>query len=98
MIIPDESELDHARQRPAPGRDSGPGWAALRRGVPGPAAFGLGSLKNCTNGKAPPSEFLIDFKSSEVGLLKTGSLQRSSVQPTIAFSESISNMNLSFCT
>ncbi len=61
-------------------------------------AFGLGSFKNGTNGKSPPSEVLIDFKSSEFGTLKTGSLQRSSVQPTIAFSESISNVNISFCT
>ena len=61
-------------------------------------AFGLGSFKNGTNGKSPPSECLIDFKSSEVGTLKTPTFQRSSVQPTIAFSESISNVNLSFCT
>ncbi len=44
------------------------------------------------------AHFADDFKSSEVGTLnlKTGSLQRSSVQPTIAFSESISNVNVSF--
>jgi hypothetical protein len=78
----------------------------LRGGRPAPGAqhrgahfaFGLGSFKNGTNGKSPPSEFLIDFKSSEVGTLKTHGLQRSSVQPTIAFSESISNVNISFCT
>jgi hypothetical protein len=32
----------------------------------------------------------------EIGTLKTGSLQRSSVQPIRAFSESISNVNISF--
>ncbi len=38
-------------------------------------------------------------ESSEVGTLRTVGLQRSSVQPTTkAFSESISNVNLSFCT
>ncbi len=60
--------------------------------------FESSSFKNGTNdGDSPPSEFLIDFKSSEVGTLKTGSLQRSSVQPStiIAFSESISNVNIS---
>ncbi len=41
---------------------------------------------------------LIDFKSSEVGTLRTVGPQSSSVQPTIAFSESISNVNISFCT
>ncbi len=41
---------------------------------------------------------LIDFQSSEVGTLKTGSLQHSIVQPTRAFSVSISNVNISFCT
>ncbi len=61
-------------------------------------AMGLGSFKNGTNGKWPPREFKIDFKSSEVGTLKTRGLQRSSVQPTRAFSESISNVNISFCT
>ena len=61
-------------------------------------AFGLGSFKNSTNGKWQPSEFLNDFKSSEIGMLKTHGLQRSSVQPTRAFSESISNVNISFCT
>ncbi len=40
----------------------------------------------------------LSFKSSEIGTLKRGSLQRSSVLPTRAFSESISNVNLSFCT
>ena len=86
---------------------------SLRGGRPAPGAqhcgahfaFGLGSFKNGTNGESPPSEFLIDFKSSEVGTLKTHGLQRSSVQPTRltnsitrAFSASISNVNLSFCT
>jgi len=69
---------------------------SLRGGRPAPGArhcgahfaFGLGNFKNCINGKWPPSEFLIDFKSSEVGTLKTVALQRSSVQPTIAHSES----------
>ncbi len=44
----------------------------------------------------------LSFKSSEIasGTLMKGSLQRSSVQPTLALSESISNVNrdLSFCT
>jgi hypothetical protein len=54
----------------------------LRGGSPAPGAqhrgahfaFGLGSssFKNGTNGKSPPSEFLIDFKSSEVGTLIWG--------------------------
>ena len=37
-------------------------------------AFGLGSFKNCTDGKWPRSEFLLDFKSesSEVGTLIWG--------------------------
>ncbi len=52
----------------------------------------------------PANRILIDlkFSDSEVRTLtrKTGpgSLQRSSVQPTIAISESISNVNISFCT
>ena len=75
----------------------GPAPGAQHRGAH--FAFGLGSFKNGTNhGKSPPSEFLIDFKSSEFGTLKTPTFQRSSVQPTIAFSESISNVNISFCT
>ncbi len=43
------------------------------RGIAGRifSAFGLGSFKNSTNGKWPPSEFFIDFKSSEFGTLKT---------------------------
>ncbi len=40
----------------------------------------------------------LSFKSSEIGTLISGYLQRSSVLPTRAFSESISNVNLSFCT
>jgi hypothetical protein len=47
----------------------------LRGGRPAPGAqhrgahfaFGLGGFKNGTNGKSQPSEFLNDFKSSEVG-------------------------------
>ena len=39
---------------------------------------------------------LFNFKSSEVGTLKTPGLQRSSVQPTRAISESKSNVNISF--
>ncbi len=38
------------------------------------------------------------IETSEVSTLKTGSLQRFSVQPTRAFSEMISNVNISFCT
>jgi hypothetical protein len=59
--------------------------------------MGLDFFKNGTNGKWPPREFQLKFKSSEVGTLRTVGLQRSSVQPTIAFSESISNVNISFC-
>ncbi len=42
----------------------------------------------------------LSFKSSEIGTLMSLRLrlQRSSVLPTRAFSESISNVNLSFCT
>ncbi len=47
---------------------------------------------------APMANCLIEFKSSKIGMLMKGSLQRSSVQPTMALSESISNVNLSFCT
>ncbi len=60
--------------------------------------MGLGSFKNGTNGKWPPRESYLKFKSSEVGTLRTVGPQRSSVQPTKAFSESISNVNISFCT
>ncbi len=74
-------------------------WAGARRAA-SLSAFrdSIGEFKNATNGKSPPSEFLIDFKSSEVGTPRTVGLQRSSVVPTRAFSESISNENLSFCT
>jgi hypothetical protein len=41
---------------------------------------------------------LFNFKSSEVGALRRGGLQRFSVQSTRAISESSSNMNISFCT
>ena len=41
---------------------------------------------------------LLNFKSSEVGTLRRGSLQRSSVQPTRVISESKSNVNISFFT
>ncbi len=65
---------------------------SLRGGRPAPGAqhrgahfaFGLGGFKNGSNGKSPPSEFLIDFKPSEIGTLKTDGtlrtvgLQRSS--------------------
>ncbi len=61
-------------------------------------AIRLGSFKNGINGEWPPSEFFIDFKSFEVGTLNSHGFQRSSVQPTRAFSESISNVNISFCT
>jgi hypothetical protein len=55
---------------------------SLRGGRPTPGAqhrgahfaFGLGSFKNGTNGKSPPSEFLIDLKSSEFGTLRTRGL------------------------
>ena len=58
-------------------------------------AFGLGNFKNCANGKWP--RYLI-LNLPNVGTLKTHGLQRSSVQPTIAFSESKSNVNISFFT
>ena len=47
-------------------------WAGARRAA-SLSAFrdSIGEFKNATNGKSPPSEFLIDFKSSEVGTLKT---------------------------
>ncbi len=62
--------------------------------------MGLGSFKTGTNGpgKWQPRQFWLKLKSSEVGILKAITLQRSSVQPTIAFSELISNVNISFCT
>ena len=41
---------------------------------------------------------LFNFKSSEVGTLRRGSLQRSSVQSTRVVSESKSNVNISFFT
>jgi hypothetical protein len=40
----------------------------------------------------------LKFKSSKIGTPMKGSLQCSSVQPTMALSESISNANISFCT
>ncbi len=40
----------------------------------------------------------LSFKSSEIETLMKGSLQCSSALPTRAFSDSISNVNLSFCT
>jgi hypothetical protein len=44
------------------------------------------------------TRILTDFKSSKVGTQKRVPLQHSSVQPTRAFLESISNMSISFCT
>jgi hypothetical protein len=46
----------------------------------------------CFQWQMAGTRFLIDFKSSEVGNLKTITFQRSCVQPTIANSQSISNV------
>ncbi len=43
-------------------------------------------------------DVLLVHWNAELRTRKTGSLQRSNVQPIRAFSESISNVNISFCT
>ncbi len=66
-------------------------WAHFAIGLLG--VFKIASMMaNCSK---------LSFKSSEIGTLMRvlpQALQRSSVLPTKAFSESISNVNLSFCT
>ncbi len=62
------------------------------------SAIELGEISKMLQWQMAATWILIDFKSSEVGTLKTCSLQFSSVQPTRACSESISNVNISFCT
>ncbi len=55
-----------------------------------------GVLKTAPIANSSAEYFIFDFKSSEVGMLRTRGVQCSSVLTTMALSESISNVNISF--